>query len=271
MHPSRDTAGPSSPCVLQPGRAAGAPQPRRAIRANRVQTGGLPGLCSLLLEAWAVVHKIVVCPLISPLVLREGGRWCCRRRRCLRWICGVWSPLYASVRISIQRQKQTGRERERERERESESGGREGGVVEKERRRRRRRRRKRGWGNKSPWVRRSQWKKRGMREKGQEEKKRKKKKKARRGHHHTWTGDLPLLACECVCVCVCVCVYVCVCVCVCVCMYVCGDRQRGCEGGEAYVASVTRSVNKSRAQGLNRALFCLIQIPPESTFILLIK
>lgn len=158
MHPSRDTAGSSSPCVLQPGRAAGAPQPRRAIRANRVQTGGLPGLCSLLLEACAIVHKIVVCPLISPLVLREGGRWCCRRRR--RWICGVWSPLYASVRISIQRQKQTGRERERERVR-VEGGREEGGVVEKERRRRRR-----GWGNKSPCVRRSQWKKRGMREKG---------------------------------------------------------------------------------------------------------
>lgn len=48
-------------------------------------------------------------------------------------------------------------------------------------------------------------------------------------------------------------------------------QQRGCEGGEAYVASVTRSVNKSQAEGLNRALFCLIQILPESTFILLIK
>lgn len=66
------------------------------------------------------------------------------------------------------------------------------------------------------------------------------------------------------CLCVCVCAHVCVCECVCL-------QQRGCEGGEAYVASVTRSVNKSQAEGLNRALFCLIQILPESTFILLIK
>lgn len=51
----------------------------------------------------------------------------------------------------------------------------------------------------------------------------------------------------------------------------CVESGRGCEGGEAYVASVTRCVNKSRAEGLNRALFCLIQILPESTFILLIK
>lgn len=55
------------------------------------------------------------------------------------------------------------------------------------------------------------------------------------------------------------------------CVCVCVDTDRECEGGEAYVASVTRSVNKSRVEGLNRALFCLIQIPPESTFILLIK
>lgn len=52
-----------------------------------------------------------------------------------------------------------------------------------------------------------------------------------------------------------------------------GDLSGGVGGGgEAYVAaSVTLSVNKSWAQGLNRTLFCLIQIPPESTFILLIK
>lgn len=99
---------------------------------------------------------------------------------------------------------------------------------------------------KAPRVRRSQ-RERGMREKGQEEK----RKEGASSSSYLNRSSLSLSLC-----CVCVC-------CECV------RRQTESEGGEAYVAS--HSVNKSWAEGLNRALFWLIQIPPESTFILLIK
>lgn len=125
----------SPPLPASCGRAAGAPQPRRVIRSNRVkrlQTGGLPPCASehFLLEAWPSVQNISWSPAQSSSCPE-------RRGSVMLPPVDMWS-LIAPLRIcaiSIQRQRQTGRERERGRgERESVRGGREVwcGVVKKE-------------------------------------------------------------------------------------------------------------------------------------------